>query len=892
MRTLVLCSVLLALSACRTEPDKPVDDTGPDTVDADGDGYDSESDCDDSDASINPDADEQCDGLDNDCDGEIDEDASDASEWPVDMDGDGWGGDDTLLACDAPSGTAERTGDCDDDDAAVHPGADEICNGIDDDCDGMVDSEDDGVADPVTWYADADADGYGDGATTTISCDQPSGFILDDSDCDDTDPSVSPAATEICNGIDDDCDGATDDADDSVSDQQTWYADADADGYGDPATTTDACGQPSGTVSDATDCDDDDPSVNPAATELCNGIDDDCDGATDDADDSVSDQQTWYADADSDGYGDPATTTDACGQPSDTVSDATDCDDGDPAINPGATELCNGIDDDCDGATDDADSSVDDQATWYADADADGYGDAGISVEACLQPSGYLGDDSDCDDADAAVNPGATELCNGIDDDCDGLLDDDDGAADPSTWYADADADGYGDPATGSVSCEQPSGTSSDDSDCDDADAAVNPGATELCNGIDDDCDGLLDDDDSPADPSAWYADSDSDGYGDPATGSVSCDQPSGYLADSTDCDDGDPAVNPAADELCNGVDDDCDGSTDEDGAIDASTWYADNDGDGYGDSGAGTTAACSQPSGYAASDDDCDDSAASVHPGAAEACNGVDDDCDGSADDGLLGSGATCAAESCEAILLAGAAAGDGSYWLTGSSGDFETWCDMTRDGGGWTFIGSVVNEGSRGWDSEAVWLTDTTGFGTVVDRQAADSKIDAYWETAGWDLMVATEEYAFGFYDVLDDQSFQGFMNAEYDASTCSQNHLASGADWYETMSAAQAALHSLVVRPLDDNATTCFPSGNENAIIGFQLSECCWANGLGNTPVGYPSWQVYDNSLLELSRLTDYSCSAGAYPCNDLGHAVNRAYNCYDTSCKVSWAELYVR
>jgi hypothetical protein len=124
----------------------------------------------------------------------------------------------------------------------------------------------------------------------------------------------------------------------------------------------------------------------------------------------------------------------ACVQPSGTATDATDCDDAAAAVNPGATEVCNGIDDDCDALVDDADSSVDTAtgSTWYADSDSDGYGDAGAGNAACVQPSGTVSDDQDCDDTDATVNPAAAEVCNGSDDDCDGATSwlEDDGDAD------------------------------------------------------------------------------------------------------------------------------------------------------------------------------------------------------------------------------------------------------------------------------------------------------------------------------------------------------------------------------------------------------------------------------------------------------------------------------
>jgi beta-lactamase superfamily II metal-dependent hydrolase len=134
-------------------------------------------------------------------------------------------------------------------------------------------------------------------------------------------------------------------------------------------------------------------------------------------------EQTFYADADGDGYGNAAVTQLACTVPLGYVTDATDCDDGNQAVNPAANEVCNGIDDDCDGLTDDADPGVLGQTLWYADADGDGYGNAAVTQLACTAPSGFVANATDCDDGNQAVNPGATEICNGIDDDCDTVID-------------------------------------------------------------------------------------------------------------------------------------------------------------------------------------------------------------------------------------------------------------------------------------------------------------------------------------------------------------------------------------------------------------------------------------------------------------------------------------
>ncbi len=664
---IVLLSVLLALSACRTDHDKPdtdtlPDDTGPDAGDADGDGYTNDVDCDDSDAAIHPGADEICDGIDNDCDATIDQDAVDATTWYADGDGDGWGYQaEALVACEAPSGYVEDYGDCDDDDPTSYPDAPERCDGVDNDCDGEIDEDLNEI-----WFADADGDGFGNAENSVDSCDPGDGWVEDDGDCDDSDSTVFPGADEECNDIDDDCDG---DVDEDL--ESSWYADADGDGYGDPAVDTFDCEPGEGWVEDASDCDDANSAIHPAATEVCDALDNDCDDLIDDADAPVEGMGTWYTDADGDGFGDDSLTTEACTQPSGTAAYGGDCDDTDPAYNPGeveddctdpadyncdgstgysdgdgdgwaacedcddsdaavnpdAEELCNRVDDDCDGTIDEPDAA--DALTWYADGDGDGYGDLGSTTTACTQPGGYVAAAyaTDCDDTDASVSPVDPERCNGVDDDCDG--DTDEGVTD--TFFADSDGDGFGDATVSDEACAVSSGWVADDGDCDDGDPAINPDATELCNGADDDCDGSTDEADA-ADAATWYRDGDSDGYGSPGASTVACDQPSGYAADHSDCDDGDDDVHPGATEHCDGVDEDCDGDVDEE-AVDGDTWYVDADADGYGGVGLSTTA-CTQPSGYVADATDCDDADAGINPGATELCNGVDDDCDGASDE------------------------------------------------------------------------------------------------------------------------------------------------------------------------------------------------------------------------------------------------------------------
>ncbi len=431
-----------------------------------------------------------------------------------------------------------------------------------------------------------------------------------------------------------------DDTDAEIGAADTWWPDNDSDGYGNEAVGMEACDRPSGHVDNHLDCDDDDPSVHPGVTESCDAddIDEDCDGAADDADrEGAVGMSTWYRDADGDGSGNTSVTATRCDQPEGWVESPGDCDDGNAAVHPDALEQCDGtdVDEDCDGVVDETSGDTQGMSWWYLDADGDGYGTDGDTVEQCDAPEGYVAVDGDCADDDGGRHPGADEVCDDadLDEDCDGYVDDADDStstASMTLWYADADGDGHGDaddPGAPSCSAGTESLVASAD-DCDDGDASVYPGALEVCDDadVDEDCDGLSENDDladaSAGTLTAYYRDDDGDGYGEGYGVSISlCDPTEEWpTTDGTDCDDSSSDVHPGATEIWyDGTDQDCDGASDYDADL-----------DGYDDEAYGGS--------------DCDDADVAVHVDATESCaDDADNDCDGTYD---------CAASSCQETL------------------------------------------------------------------------------------------------------------------------------------------------------------------------------------------------------------------------------------------------
>jgi hypothetical protein len=477
--------------------------------------------------------------------------------------------------------------DCDDSDAAVFPGADERCSteGVDDDCDGLID--DASAIDTIAWYPDEDGDNYGDAKHAgEIACAADAGWVAVNTDCDDTRPDVHPHAKEIpLDGVDSDCDGV----------DGCWF-DFDGDGHPGtirPGTTADCTGP--GEYKEGTDCDDTLKSVHPDAPEaVADGIDQDCDGGED-----------CWLDSDGDGYGGIGIlkSPDLAGDAPAEASVDGDCNDGASSISPGAKEgIGDGIDQDCDG-----------RERCHLDEDHDGHGgkDTAKVVDLSCTSLGHAPSHTDCDDTDETVHPDMAEVPgDGVDGNCDGI----------EKCFEDLDGDGYGTLAidsTEDATCTE-FGEAGLGGDCDDTDEHANPSAAETPgDGVDSDCD----------DQEDCFQDADGDGRGSPylvASEDLDC-QDVGEAPHDDDCDDEEPLAWTGAAETCDGVDNDCDGENDGMGV-----WYVDADQDGFGDPSS-RLETCEPDHTLVANGDDCDDRQATKHPGARETPNdGVDQDCSG----------------------------------------------------------------------------------------------------------------------------------------------------------------------------------------------------------------------------------------------------------------------
>ncbi|QDG53073.1 hypothetical protein FIV42_20690 [Persicimonas caeni] len=328
------------------------------------------------------------------------------------------------------------------------------------------------------------------------------------------------------------------------------YADTDGDGRGDLNSPLFLCdpnqNPPTGYVANADDCDDDNAAAygagdaGQAAEEVCDGVDNDCDGTVDEP--TAIDAQTWYADTDGDGEGDAATSQQACTQPTDYVANADDCDDGDDQRYSTNTETCDTKDNDCNGLVDDGVTT-----RYFLDADTDGFGDPTNYRDECSQPSGYVLDNTDCDDGDDEKAPNLSEACDQKDNNCDGEVDE--GVT--TTYYQDFDGDGFGSTHQPVEACSQPSGYVTNADDCFDVHHKIYPGAAEL-----------------EQNSTACMKDADDDGYGDDLTGVRVGEY--GPTQPGTDCQDEYDTAYPGALEICDAysdgspIDSNCDGTANE----------------------------------------------------------------------------------------------------------------------------------------------------------------------------------------------------------------------------------------------------------------------------------------------------------------------------------------
>ena len=472
---------------------------------------------------------EICDGNDNDCDGTVDN------------------GFDVGEICSNGIGACERTGQkvCADESSTVcnavsgTPAA-EACNNIDDNCNGFTDEY-------LTTTDDCSQFGICLGSIKTCSY----GFWSES--C-----SILPQS-ELCpdNLVDNNCDG-TDGFDCTACDN-------DHDGYRNPNSDINLCaGYPA-----ALDCNDADALINPAATETCDGADNNCNGLIDEGFDLDHDNFTICAG---------------------------DCNDNNDLINPSAQEICNGIDDNCNSQTDE-----EVMTNYYQDTDGDGYGNINSQIQSCSLQEGYSITSDDCNDGNAAINPGAVEIaCDGIDNDCSGT----------DFEGTDADHDGY-----------KTEGGFCGAIDCNDNNANNFPGNQETCDGIDNNCNNLID----SADSGLFLE---------------SCEKQDGVCSGSShaagQCVDGawqecsglNYGQNYNSQEMCpdDSIDNNCDGeNTFNCNAI------CDADGDGYKPADAQWF--CLWPF-YKSGD--CNDNNALINPGAVETCDGIDNDCSAETADGI----------------------------------------------------------------------------------------------------------------------------------------------------------------------------------------------------------------------------------------------------------------
>lgn len=363
---------------------------------------------------------------------------------------------------------------------ATEPQA-EVCNGVDDNCDGITDPE--GTPGCTVYFFDDDDDGAGIASDSRCLCAPEGGHTASvGGDCDDTNDAVFPDATELCNGTDDNCSGGVDEGfPDTDNDQVADCLDLDIDGDGDP---------------NDSDCEPLNSAVHTSALEICDGIDNNCNTLVDE--DGSQNCQTYYRDLDEDNYGLLGDSQCLC-QPTGLYTSIIfgDCNDNDAAVYPNAPEICDEQDNNCNGNIDEGVKT-----TFYLDNDGDNYGGT-ASLEACSPPQDYVAAAGDCNDFNMFIYPTAPEQCNELDDDCNGATE---LVTELTIFTSYKDNDGDGHAPLGALSqekCDVPlgwtlaqdvDGDGNDDWDCDDSQVTVYPGAPTICgDSLDNNCDNVVD---------------------------------------------------------------------------------------------------------------------------------------------------------------------------------------------------------------------------------------------------------------------------------------------------------------------------------------------------------------------------------------------------------------